>query len=74
MLVEALTFLATNKVVIIGATTCVCEVLVIVHNFRRKLKSESIAKSYFGGFTPRKETFWQKLWWSANPINVLRKP
>jgi hypothetical protein len=77
MIIEALTFIAANKAIITGAAITIGELCIIVHNYRRKIKAEEVAvtkSTCSDEFVSLAMTFWEKIWWSANPINVFRKP
>lgn len=69
MLTSILTYLAAHKVILVGATATVCEMLVIVVNTYRKLKAK---KSAAFGKSSRESTA-KILAWSANPLNLFKK-
>ena len=72
MLTEILSFLTSQKTIIVGAAACVCEVIVLVVNTYRKLHSQNIQFKTLGTYkqvTSTKEIFF----WALNPINLFRK-
>jgi len=80
MLESILTFLTENKSIIVGAAATIAEVATIVVNFVRKTKAnEKVVQTMmnagddieFGGSKPSNG---KKLLWSANPINLFKKP
>lgn len=73
MLVEILTFLATNKVVITGAAATLAEVVVVLVNLRRRLKKQSEDTTLLSDESVKSSMF-KDLMWSANPINLFRSP
>ena len=72
MLENILEFLTNNKIIIIGATVTLTEVLTVIINFRRKNKAEQSMISTMGT-NYKYKTISQKLLWSLNPINLFRK-
>ncbi len=82
MSVEILTFLTDHKLIIIGAATTFCEVVVVFVNMRRKLRKDLQTVSTMDAGDQRAErrtrvgrmTSKEYLLWSANPINLFRKP
>ena len=82
MLLETLSFLAANKTVVLGAVACVGESGVIIYNLVRKVKAEN-AKRILHDVSQVKAVHavdfestskWQKILWSANPMNLFREP
>ncbi len=76
MLESILTFLATNKAIIVGATATLAEVTTIIINFVRKNKVENEMVQTMGDVdSPEslKSPLGKKLLWSANPLNLFRK-
>ena len=77
MLESILTFLAANKAIIVGATATLAEVATIIINFVRKNKAEKEVVQTMGDASAAsapKASVGKKLLWSANPINLFRKP
>lgn len=65
MITDLLTFLAENKIVLVGACATIGEILVIIINTIRRTKSKKVQT-----FSRKGSSFL----WSANPINLFRKP
>jgi len=73
MLQEIISFLDGNKE-LIGAVAVLTEILIIVINFVRKVRSEAIPQ---GVAVIREQTtktsFVKRLLWSANPLNLKKR-
>ncbi len=65
---KIITYLAENSVVLIGAATTIAEILIIIINTRRRLKSRP------GASKSVKQSKFKTVLWVINPINVFRKP
>lgn len=75
MFVELLEFLAGNKAVLIGAAVTVGELLVIAVNTYRKLRADKAKDAEITTLEAKpKRSVSSTLLWSANPINLFRKP
>lgn len=79
MIVETITaittYLSEHQVILIGASTTIAEITVIVVNCYRKLKSDKSKTTTMGlkGSKSVKPTsVLRVLLWSANPINLFR--
>lgn len=70
MLTDILNFLSSQNIIIVGAVTCVCEVLVVIVNTYRQLKHQKQQVQTLG---IKKTTSTSKmLVWSLNPLNLFR--
>lgn len=67
-MLETITFLATNKVAIIGACGVIAEIVIIVVNTIRRCKASKQSFELMSN-----KTGFQKFLWAANPINLFRK-
>lgn len=63
MLTSLLTFLAENKIILVGASATIGEIFVIIINTIRRSKKVQTFENKGNSFL-----------WSANPINLFRKP
>ena len=70
---EILRFIVNNEKLIVAATVVCIEVATLIVNFIRKSVSERKQVQTMGVNWIR-ETTAQKLWWSANPLNLFRSP
>ena len=74
-LTDVLNFLTSEKTVIVGSITCLCESVVIIVNTYRRLKSHEqdnkITPSSYEP-SPKLKTS-EILLWSLNPLNLFRK-
>lgn len=71
MLQQVLSFLASNKVIIVGATVTVTESLTIIINFWRKIRADEKRTELMG---TKPDSIGRTILWSANPLNLFRKP
>ena len=67
MFLEALQFLTTNKLAILGAAAVVSELIVIAVNTMRKCKAQKVQTM------SNQKVKDKSFLWAANPINLFRK-
>jgi len=73
MIQEIISFLNGNKE-LIGAVAVLSEILIIVINFMRKVRSERVPSGVaFVREKSPKTSFAKKLIWSMNPLNLRKK-
>ena len=72
MLVGFLTFLSENRKIITGAVGTILETIVIIINFRRKLKESG--KKLMLDKVSKFKTHLNTFVWSIQPWNLFRKP
>ena len=70
---EKLRFIVNNEKLIVASTVVCIEVATLIVNFIRKVVAERKQVKLLGVGLVR-ETTAQKLWWSANPLNLFRSP
>lgn len=70
MFLEILTFMAAHKVIIIGATTTFAEVVVVLFNLWRRLRSPHTELMS----SDQKSVTFKTILWAANPINLFKQP
>ncbi len=68
MIENILQFLADNKEILVGAALTVSEFIVILVNTLRRSKAKPV------GVMDAKHSKLKSLIWSANPVNLFRKP
>lgn len=71
MFLEILDFLATNKTMLTAAAVTVGELMVIGVNVYRKIKAR---KTEVTTMEVKPRSVASLLLWSANPVNLFRKP
>lgn len=74
-LTSIITYLASNKAVLIGAATAIAELTTIAVNLYRKLKAEKSKVSAMSASDEAcRPSKTKQLLWAANPINLFRAP
>ena len=68
MIEDILIWLADNKEIVIGAAVTISELIIILVNTLRRSKAKTVTAM------DAKSSKLKKLVWSANPINLFRKP
>ena len=78
MIWETLTFFAENKVILVGGLGAITESIIIVTNFWRHIKSLHKGEVQLMGASKyrinKHPSFVKTFLWSANPINLFKKP